>query len=238
MRKLLFMAFAVLMLCGCGDSNSLGYDDGTRKPNEEVDGGSSTVASHHFITEYIAPNGIEVHSNAPGHLYLKVIGDVYQTFRGKDYEHYDKAEYLSDLYGDISYPGKVQPGEHAALAYPIEKISLWCGKDFDAEHPVGTPLDDIVSLYFETYYDFVQSGYKDYKEDNPEWVDPTLEEYLLSFEKVNADITKLTQVSISQNAFANVRFNSVPTELGEYPFTVVMTVNGEELRYSFNFTFE
>ena len=55
---------------------------------------------------------------------------------------------------------------------------------------------------------------------------------------MNADITKLTQVGISQNAFANVRFNSVPTELGEYPFTVVMTVNGEELRYSFNFTFE
>ena len=49
MRKLLFMAFAVLMLCGCGDSNSLGYDDGTRKPNEEVDGGSSTVIKTHQI---------------------------------------------------------------------------------------------------------------------------------------------------------------------------------------------
>lgn len=239
MRKLFFVAIVAMVLCSCGDSNFLRYDDDvTRKPNEDVDGGSSAIASHHFITEYIEPNGIEALSNAPGHLYLKVKGNVYQTFRGKDYQHYDKVEYFSKLYDDTSYTGKVRPGEHAVLAYPIEKISLWCGKDFDAEHPVGTPLNDIVSLYFETYYDFVQSGYKDYKEDNPEWIDPTLEEHLLSFEEVNSDITKLTQVGMSQNAFANVRFNSTPETLGEYPFTIVMTVNGDDLRYSFTFTFE
>lgn len=238
MKKIVFAAFAVLVFWGCGDSNSLELYDTTRKPNEEVDGGGPpSVMSRHFITEYVVPHKLEAISYASGYLSLKLTGDVYKTYRDKSYVHYSKAEYFSELYGDNSFVGKVRTWSNSALAYPIEKITIWSDKDFDAEHPAGTPLDDIVALRLKTYYDFIKSGYKVYNDNAPN-ISSALKVRNVNFEDINADNSKLASIELAHNTLSPILFNSAPTELGEYPFTIEMTINGEVLKHSFNFTFE
>ena len=239
MKKLLFLAFVAFVLCSCGDSlNDVEITDNTRKPIETWwVGGVRMWKSPHFITEYIVPSKVRAIHNAPGNIYIEVTGNVYKTFRGEDYKDYDKALYFAQMYGDTSYNGSVQEGEHTALAYPIEKITMWCDADFDAEHPAGEPLDDIVELNFGTYDDFIKSGYSAYK-DNPWWEDPAEEVLSLPFDSVNKDVTTLVAANLGYFSVGNIKFISTPKELGEYTFTLEMVVNGETFSTEFTYTFE
>ena len=239
MRKLLFMAFAAIALWGCGDaSNDIEITDNTRNETEILWGssGERLWESSHFITEYVVPTNIKAICNVPGNIYIKATGDVYKTYRGKDYKDYNKALYFAKKYGDISYKGKVSEGQHTALAYPIEKITIWCDEDFDAEHPAGEPLDDIVNLKYTTFHKFIESGYKS-TFDNPMWLDPEEEVFLLPFSSINADITKLIGSNLANYGIGNIKFISNPEELGEYTFTLEVTIKGEVFKHTFNFTF-
>ena len=239
MRKLLFMAFAAIALWGCGDaSNDIEITDNTRNETEILWGsnGDRLWESSHFITEYVVPTNIKAICNVPGNIYIKATGDVYKTYRGKDYKDYNKALYFAKKYGDISYKGKVSEGQHTALAYPIEKITIWCDEDFDAEHPAGEPLDDIVNLKYTTFHKFIESGYKS-TFDNPMWLDPEEEVFLLPFSSINADITKLIGSNLANYGIGNIKFISNPEELGEYTFTLEVTIKGEVFKHTFNFTF-
>ena len=224
MKKYLFLAIAMCFLNGC------------KNADDEVAVGA--YQSPHFISAYLMPAKIEALSNAPGHLYLKVTGDVYRTMVDKDSKNYDIVQYLSNLYGDTFF-NQASASSHNALAYPIEKITIYCGKDFDAEHPAGEPLDDIVKLNYQSYYEFVESGYTAYKYDNPDWISPTADHYVLNFNKVTADVSKLVMVSLADDgSLAGVEFDSSPSTPGEYPFTIEMVVNGETLTTDFIFNFE
>ena len=239
MRKLLFMAFAAIALWGCGDaSNDIEITDNTRNETEILwsSSGERLWESSHFITEYVVPTNIKAICNVPGNIYIKATGDVYKTYRGKDYKDYNKALYFAKKYGDISYKGKVSEGQHTALAYPIEKITIWCDEDFDAEHPAGEPLDDIVNLKYTTFHKFIESGYKS-TFDNPMWLDPEEEVFLLPFSSINADITKLIGSNLANYGIGNIKFISNPEELGEYTFTLEVTIKGEVFKHTFNFTF-
>lgn len=239
MKRIFFVAIAAMVLCSCGDSsNDIDVTNDTRTPTETWwSGGFRMWASPHFITEYIIPSKIKAISNLPGNLYVEVTGDVYKTFRGKDYKDYNKALYFAQMYGDTSYNGGVHEGQHSALAYPIEKITICCNSDFNAEYPAGKPLDDIVKLDFKTYYDFIKSGYTAYK-DNPWWLDPEEEDLSLPFDSINEDVTKLISVYLAHGSMGNIRFISTPDELGEYTFTLEMKINGEMFKSEFTYTFE
>lgn len=169
--------------------------------------------SRHFITECVVLHKLESTSNAPGHLCLKVSGDVYKTYRHKCYVHYDKSEYFSELYGDNSYVGKFRFWSNSALAYQIEKITTWSDKDFDAEHPAGAPLDNIVALSLGTYYNFNQSGRKTHN-DNAPYINSALKVQNVNFKDINAEISKLTSIGLANNSLSPTHFNSAPTELG------------------------
>ena len=239
MRKLLLLAFVAIALWGCGDaSNDIEITDNTRNETEILWGsnGDRLWESSHFITEYVVPTNIKAICNVPGNIYIKATGDVYKTYRGKDYKDYNKALYFAKKYGDISYKGKVSEGQHTALAYPIEKITIWCDEDFDAEHPAGEPLDDIVNLKYTTFHKFIESGYKS-TFDNPMWLDPEEEVFLLPFSSINADITKLIGSNLANYGIGNIKFISNPEELGEYTFTLEVTIKGEVFKHTFNFTF-
>ena len=225
MKRILLFVFVASLMSSCKESS------------DKVAIGSYII-SPHFISAYLMPAKIEALSNAPGHLYLKVTGDVYRTMVDKDSKNYDIVQYLSNLYGDTFF-NQASASSHNALAYPIEKITIYCGKDFDAEHPAGEPLDDIVKLNYQSYYEFVESGYTAYKYDNPDWISPTADHYVLNFNKVTADVSKLVMVSLADDgSLAGVEFDSSPSTPGEYPFTIEMVVNGETLTTDFIFNFE
>ena len=225
MKRILLFVFVASLMSSCKESS-----------DKEAIG--SYIISPHFISAYLMPAKIEALSNAPGHLYLKVTGDTYKTSADKNSINYDKVQYFSNLYGDTSY-NKISSSFHNALAYPIEKITIYSEKDFDAEHPAGEPLDDIVKLNYQSYYGFVKSGYTAYKYDNPAWVGPIADHYVLNFNKITADVSRLVVVSLAKDgSLAGVEFDSSPSTPGEYPFTIEMVVNGETLSAEFTYTFE
>ena len=214
--------FTICMLFGCSEADPL----------------TGVTKSPHFITEYVMPTGVKITTNSVGDLFLCADGEIYKTWGNKDSEEYKKAKYFCDLYNDNSYRGSVYPGLNAALAYPIENLTIYCATDFDANHPAGEPLDDIVELDFQTYYDYVKSGYTSYK-DNPDWMSQTVEHFILSFDKVSADVTKLVSIGLSASGyFSGFNFTSTPAEPGEYTFTLEMTTNGETFTTEFTHTFE
>lgn len=226
MKKYLFLAFIAFALFGCKESDSF-----SEMPETE------SWFSPHFITEYIVASKIEVEINKEsGELCLKVSGDEYQTWNNKEVSQ--EAMYFTNLYNDNAYYGSVQPGMNRALAYPLDKITICCDKDFDAEHPAGTPLDKIALLYFSTFYPYIEGGYK------------SLDSYyndrirrMMNFAQINADRTKLMWVDfitshISQNYVGKIEFLTPPEKAGEYTFTLEMTTNGETLKTEFTHTFE
>ena len=235
MKKLFFAAITVLMLWGCGDSNPFDTTDDTRNPDENLETGM--WPSPHFITEYIAPSKVEV-VGENGSLYLLFTGEKYETSNGEKSKNYDKAKYFIELYGDETYTGVVCPGAHSALAYPIDKITIYCDKDFDAEHPAGEPLDDIVKLGYTSYFNFVKGGYV-YNFENTPYYDVDL--YTLTFDNVTSKVTKLMQVGKQGSyygAIPIVEFASNPAEPGKYDFVLETTINGKMYKTEFSFTFE
>lgn len=226
MRKLFFIIATCFIFFGCK-----GEDASPEMPETE------TWYSRHFITEYIVASKIEVEINKEsGELCLKVFGDEYKTWNNKEISQ--EALYFINLYNDNAYYGRVQPGMSRALAYPLDKITICCDKDFDAEHPAGTPLDKIALLYFSTFYPYIEGGYK------------SLDSYyndrirrMMNFAQINADRTKLMWADfitsqISPSYVAQIEFLTPPEKAGEYAFTLEMTTNGETLKTEFTHTFE
>jgi hypothetical protein len=146
----------------------------------------------------------------------------------------DKFSYFSKLCNDTSYNNFILPGEQQALAYPIDKITLSCDSDYDAKHPAGTPLDDIVKLQFDSYWDFIQNDYQYpewYKKEKGYRLGEIPFEYYLS--EINSDNTKLASRAVS-----TITFTELPTVAGEYNFTLELTTNGETFTATFTHVFD
>ncbi len=85
---------------------------------------------------------------------------------GKDKELYDE---ICEKNGDITYNRNVSlmdgkfPYDIRDSFYPdLSSIVLTSNKDFDAEHPAGTPLNEYVTADLEdSVYEYVASGYDD-----------------------------------------------------------------------------
>lgn len=226
MKKLLFIIATCFIFFGCK-----GEDASPEMPETE------TWYSRHFITEYIVASKIEVEINKEsGELCLKVFGDEYKTWNNKEISQ--EALYFINLYNDNAYYGRVQPGMSRALAYPLDKITIYCDKDFDAEHPAGTPLDKIALLYFSTFYPYIEGGYKNLDSYYNDRI-----RRMMNFAQINADRTKLMWADfitsqISPSYVAQIEFLTPPEKAGEYAFTLEMTTNGETLKTEFTHTFE
>ena len=144
-----------------------------------------------FVEEFEMYNDIVVEralsSTSTKHLRLRVKSDRWVNYLS---EGADKAKYeqLCTLYGDTSYNMEVnRPLEMARVVtkYPhFSIIDVRSDKDFDAEHPAGTPLNDIMSIRFQSAKEFIESGYSD----------PTLEEkiYTKSLAELDKDDLELS----------------------------------------------
>lgn len=148
----------------------------------------------------------------------------------------DRFDYFNKLYKDTSFNMYNYPSEYTALAYPFDKITLSCNTDYDATHPAGMPLDDIVKLKFSSYWDFIQSGYKYPKwYKKPEWESGCALNYEYYLSEINYNNTKLMTPPPYD---PHIIFTSTPAALGEYCFTLKLTTNGETFTTTFTHTFE
>ena len=121
--------------------------------------------SRSYIQEYIMYDGIEVRrhiatSTKNIDLYVNVTHRVNFLSEGNDKAMYDK---LCEANGDISYNQEVHlPLDVPTImcTYPhFAAINVYSNKDFDANHPAGTPLNDLMTISYCTAASYIASGY-------------------------------------------------------------------------------
>lgn len=115
-----------------------------------------------FIESYLIPARVSVveHSKIGNNQVLEI------RFWGKCIDKRDDPDlfdYYARLYGDTLCYATILPGSNAAIADAFNKISVVADADFDAAHPAGTPLDDIICLRSESAYEYIRSGYENSK---------------------------------------------------------------------------
>lgn len=218
MKRLLFLFISLLAFWGCNNNDIKDYASLT----------TPYMISNYVLTEKIACSSSEIYSNFVS---LNYYGeDLLASLRAT----YERFSYFSKLYNDNSFNKANHPGAYSALAYPIDKITLSCDSDYDAKHPAGTPLDDIVTIEFDSYWDFIQNGYQYpdwYTVKEKDWYGSMRLEYYLS--EINSDNTKLASRKVNR-----LLFTELPTVLGEYNFTLELTTNGKTLTTTFTHVFD
>ena len=121
-----------------------------------------------FIQSYLIPEGVTVFE------YLKKEressgNEVFEfRFFGKCIDKRDNPDlfdHYARLYGDTLCYATILPGSNAAIADAFSKISVVADVDFDAAHPAGTPLDDIICFQSESAYEYIRSGYEESKQE-------------------------------------------------------------------------
>ena len=84
----------------------------------------------------------------------------------------DELEKLSREYGDTTYNGNKIRSYFVGpvVSDSIKKIDVTCRSDYDAQHPKGTSLADIVLFCGHSYYNFIHNGYTvaDAEKNKPE----------------------------------------------------------------------
>lgn len=159
-----FWAAGLLLLAvGCSDSD---------KPNNNgnliIDGDRYIPTTHYVARYYDGPLSLFLNEFSRGHV-LVVVGDresddyIYNTEVYPDRSSADndaRYEELANHYGDVNFEASVPEAfPPAALATSFREIHLVSDCDYDADHPAGTPLDDITEVGWQSYAEYIDGGY-------------------------------------------------------------------------------
>lgn len=92
-------------------------------------------------------------------IYLYFIGKLV-LFRGT--EDQEKFQHYSTVFGDTSYNQEIDlMASPVRVANHCQTLTLLCDKDYDAKHPAGTSLNDIVEIEYRSPYYFIKNGYSE-----------------------------------------------------------------------------
>ncbi len=126
-----------------------------------------------YITEYSYSENIQLKITSKGNIVIyrdyrnieknKIKTATYSfSSNGEEKKKYDE---LCKIHNDISYNQKkryiVDPLWGKCSAIDFQEIDVVSDKDFDAEHPAGTSLKDIVRFVSVSPKKFIDSGYKE-----------------------------------------------------------------------------
>ncbi len=165
MKKTFKWLFVFLFMMSCSDKKE-NSDDFTQNEyvqeyldNSFVEGYSKDIKSVSFIcfgyrnktSGYF--NWVDCDTIVSKHAGFKVLlmSEICYTIAHPEFYEY------RDLLNDTYYHG----GWHTILmADTISKIDIVCNEDFDAEHPAGTSLNDVFSVFVDDPYSYIKNGYK------------------------------------------------------------------------------
>ncbi len=173
-------------------------------------------------------NDIKVKMSGKYKISLSPIGDKSVSFRstGEDKELYDS---ICAENGDTSFNRDVTlivDLINISSSYPdVASINVTSDKDFDAEHPAGTPLNDCLEVTFYSAYQYIQSGYN---EDE------------LSRDKQTKLLSEVSSTEFLLNTYRReFEFVKQPTLLGTHTITFSLTsVSGDVFEDSLEFDFK
>ena len=123
-----------------------------------------THFSHSYIQEYMYYNSIGVRRSLENTQYLDLY--IEPTYRvnflseGKDKAEFDN---ICKTNKDTGYDRDVNlPLDRPTISteYPhFAQINVYSDKDFNAEHPAGTPLNDVMAVIYRSAQEYIESGY-------------------------------------------------------------------------------
>ena len=189
-----------------------------------------------FVNGYIyAPNKIEVASYYGGEgiafdIYGSKRVDMFST--GEDLTLYD---IICKENNDMTYNNNIRQiidgAPRNVSYYPnFASINIVSDMDFDAEHPAGTSLNDVMWIAFRSYYDYIASNYTS---KVPYSANEGEREYFKKLEELSSDELRL----LCHNTLG-CAFRKYPDELKEHTITFTITdVNGNSISCSFVYDF-
>ncbi len=216
------MAASFLVSCGHSDSETLPEPDLGLNASTAEDSNVDETNKDALHDDSCADAVCESH----GH----VVYDIYKptVFYGaatnsKDIQvtmhqvnNYVPTESFKDyvvFYGDTAFFKFIDKGLHYSVcSNPLDSVNVIADKDFDCEHPVGTSLNDVVSIKYSSAYDLIKSGY-----------DPSLDLYDIT-RKGRYEVMELSNfesIHLLDKIFY-LEFNKKPETQGRYTFDVYL----------------
>lgn len=155
-RGLLAPLFASLAVAGCSDG--------------EKPGGQQYITSPHYIWAYYdGPLTVDFRRLC---VYIPEPGEFSDTkvcsAEAVGGENLDEFLRLAEANGDTDCNKTMRNlmSYHTCFARTIREVHVVSNFDYDAAHPAGTSLDDIVCIWIESFAPFIRSGYRfDYPSD-------------------------------------------------------------------------
>ena len=225
--KVGFFGLCAIVLCGttdCTDNNS-----------QPIDG---TVFSTHYIQKYTQAQTLTIRT-MPDEGCVKLLID------GNHITHHDETAFrdLYTQYSDTDFNGYLVPYTMQAVATEFTAIDVTCDRAFDAAHPAGSSLADLVTLAGASAYPYLQSGYKASFDWRTAPADYRFEEepvahYGSGFSPINNRLDALSPDDLRLlDPTLYLRFKTSPAQTGTYLFTVTMACAERTLSQTFSLTF-
>lgn len=131
---------------------------------EKEDAPTGATFNKTFVTGYLTPESIVISKMNSG---IKI------TFKGDLITSGRSFDALSIYYNDLSYNRYTIDGPRTAINDSIYKIEVYTVENFDASHPAGSDISDLIECRYISYYDYIQSGYKKEDKDVGQYIDMT-----------------------------------------------------------------
>ncbi len=149
-RAILFVVFCILGAVGC-DSETQGED--------------GAMFTHHFIHIYFVPRGDRDELTVSDWLIDRESGGKMLFFdlpcRAVSKDDRVGSEFLTyaTKYNDLSYDRRTVPFLYQSYSEALVDITVSSDRAFDAQHPAGTPLDDVIRFRAASYRDYIRQLY-------------------------------------------------------------------------------
>ena len=150
----------------------------------------------------------------------------------------DEFDQLAEYYGDTTFHGhRLEASFCRALSSGISDMKIETIDDFDATHPAGSDVSELVNCYFYSYMRFIRN---DYVADYPSVDIPFPNE---SIEK-EAEMckVKVSEIGCESTALSNpynwnLIFEKEPDSPGIHHFKLTVTTDNKELTTTFEIDF-
>lgn len=195
----------------------------------EKDDESGAIFCKTFVTGYLIPESIVAIKEDSG-IRLALKGNVITS--GKAFDD------LSTYYNDLTYNRYTVCGPRIAINDSIYKIEVRTVEDFDALHPAGSDISDLVECQYISYYDYIQSGYKKENKDIGQSLD--MQEYS-GTEGAKMLKNELTKMNYSNTKLIApdflLKFKKKPEKKDKLRFYLVFNMGEKEIKESIEYKF-
>lgn len=199
--------------------------------------------SKSYLNGYLNPKAITIENQFISSAYSDSDSLItVLTLRGDLISNTEESfEELAKFYKDDSFNRYILPGWRTAVNDSIEKVTVTTLSDFDASHPKGSVVTDLMECEYVSFNDFIQSGY-DHKAIN--YSSEDYHGYLAKY--FGFDGPNLKRDGLNNLGYQNTKliapeltlnFKKLPEKKGNYQFEMTIFFKENKITTTFNYTF-